>query len=42
MMPTVYEKNGKDIVAVRGNIDSEDEEEIVINIDFETDGYLFE
>lgn len=42
MMPTIFEKNGKDIVAVRGNIVSEDEEEIVVNIDVETGGYLFE
>lgn len=42
MMPTVFDKNGKDIVAVRGNIDSEDEEEIFVNIDVETGGYLFE
>lgn len=42
MMPTVFDKNGKDIVAVRRNIDFEDEEEIVVNIDVETGGYLFE
>ena len=40
-MPTVFDKNGTDIVAVRGNMESEDEEEIVVNIDVETGGYLF-
>lgn len=42
MMPTVFDKDGTDIVAVRGNIKSEDEQEIVVNIYVETGGYLFE
>lgn len=42
IMPTVFDKNGTDIIAVRGYVDSEDEEEIVVNIDVETGGYLFE
>ena len=42
MMPTIFDKDGTDIVAVRGYVDSEDEEEIVVNIDVETSGYLFE
>lgn len=42
MMPTVFDKDGTDIVAVRGYVDSEDEEEIVVNIGVETGGYLFE
>lgn len=42
VMPTVFDKNGTDIVSVRGSIYSEDEDEIVINIDVESGGYLFE
>lgn len=42
LMPTVFDKNGTDIVAVRGNKESEDEEEIIVNIDVEAGGYLFE
>ena len=41
-MPTVYDRNGTDIVAVRGYIVSDTPEEIVVNIDIETGGYLFE
>jgi hypothetical protein len=42
MMPTVFDKNGMNIVAVRGYLDSEDEDEIAVNIEVETGGYLFE
>ena len=42
VMPTIYDKNGFDIVAVRGYVCSEDNNEIIINIDTETGGYLFE
>lgn len=42
IMPTIFDKNGSDIVVVRGIIDSEDSDEIVINVDVENGGYLFE
>ncbi|MFG6377552.1 MAG: hypothetical protein K1W19_04435 [Lachnospiraceae bacterium] len=42
MMPTIFDRNGTDIVAVRGIVSSEDNEEIIINIDVESGGYLFE
>ena len=42
IMPTIYDKDGKDIVAVRGYIVSDAPEEIVVNIDIEMGGYLFE
>ena len=42
IMPTIYDKEGVDIVAVRGYIVSDTPEEIVVNIDIETGGYLFE
>lgn len=42
IMPTIYEREGKDIIAVRGIIQSQNEDEIIINIDVETGGYLFE
>ena len=42
IMPTIYDKDGKDIVAVRGYIVSDVPEEIVVNIDIEMGGYLFE
>lgn len=41
IMPTIY-KDGKDIVAVRGYIVSDAPDEIVVNIDIEMGGYLFE
>lgn len=41
MMPTIFDKNGTDIIVVRGIIYSEDSEEIVVNIDVESGGYLF-
>ena len=41
-MPTIYDKDGVDIVAVRGYIVSDTPEEIEVNIDIETGGYLFE
>lgn len=42
IMPTIYDKDGKGIVAVRGYIVSDAPEEIVVNIDIEMGGYLFE
>lgn len=42
MMPTIFDRNGTDIVVVRGIIESEDSDEIVINVDVENGGYLFE
>ena len=42
IMPTIYDKDGEDIVAVRGYIVSDAPEEKVVNIDIETGGYLFE
>lgn len=42
IMPTIYERNGKDIIAVRGIIESANKEEIIVNIDVEFGGYLFE
>ena len=38
----IYDKDGKDIVAVRGYIVSDAPDEIVVNIDIEMGGYLFE
>ena len=37
IMPTIYDKDGKDIVAVKGYIVSDAPEEIVVNIDIEMD-----
>ena len=42
IMPTIYDKDGEDIVAGRGYIVSDAPEEKVVNIDIETGGYLFE
>lgn len=42
IMPTVFDRYGTDIVAVRGTLFSEDDEEIVIFIDVEIGGYSFE
>lgn len=42
IMPTIYDKEGVDIVAVRGYIVSDTPEEIEVNIDIEMGGYLFE
>lgn len=42
VMPTVYERNGVDIVAVKGITVVESEDEIVVNIDNESGGYIFE
>ena len=42
IMPTIFQRKGTDIVAVRGYKTSEDECSIVINIDCESGGYLFE
>lgn len=42
IMPTIYEREGKDIIAVRGIIQSQNKDEIIINIDVESGGYLFE
>lgn len=42
IMPTVYDRNGSDKVAVRGYIVSNTSDEIEVCIDIETGGYLFE
>lgn len=42
LMPTIYDRNGTDIVAVRGYVISNTEDEIKICIDIESGGYLFE
>lgn len=42
LMPTVYDRNGSDIVAVRGYVISDTEDEIEVCIDIENGGYLFE
>lgn len=42
IMPTVYNRNGSDVVAVRGYIISDTADEIEICIDIENGGYLFE
>ncbi|MDE7233739.1 MAG: hypothetical protein K2N29_01625 [Ruminiclostridium sp.] len=42
IMPTVFDKDGSDIVAVRGYLFSEDDTDILVNIDVETGGYTFE
>lgn len=42
MMPTIYDRDGADIVAVRGCVMSVTPEEIEVNIDIEEGGYLFE
>lgn len=42
IMPTIYKKDGTDIVAVRGYKVSETEKDIEICIEIENGGYLFE
>lgn len=42
LMPTVYNRTGSDIVAVRGYVISDTEDEIEVCIDIENGGYLFE
>lgn len=42
IMPTIYERNGKDIIAISGYIISVNEESIEVCIDIESGGYLFE
>lgn len=42
LMPTIYNRNGSDIVAVRGYVVSDTADEIEVCIDIETGGYLFE
>lgn len=42
IMPSIFERNGDDIVAVRGELAMENEDEIVVNIDVEFGGYIFE
>lgn len=42
IMPTIYDREGADIVAVRGSVMSVTPEEIEVNIDIEMGGYLFE
>lgn len=40
IMPTIYQRNGSDVIAVRGTLVSESDDEIVVCID--NGGYLFE
>lgn len=40
--PTIYDKEVKDYVAVRGNIEKENDKEIIVNIDTNNGGYLLE
>ncbi|RKD28077.1 hypothetical protein [Lacrimispora algidixylanolytica] len=42
IMPSIFERDGDDIVAVRGELAIENEDEIVVNIDVEFGGYIFE
>lgn len=42
IMPTIYERNGFDSVAIRGCIVTTTSTYIEVNIDIETGGYLFE
>ncbi len=42
IMPTVYEREGTDIVSVRGKKQSEDDERIVVSLTGIGSGYLFE
>lgn len=42
IMHTTYEREGNDIIAVIGIIQSQNKDEIIINIDVESGGYLFE
>lgn len=42
IMPTVYKRDGVDIVAVRGYVISDTNDAIEIGIDIENGGYLFE
>ena len=42
IVPTIYDKDGSDSVIVTGIIDSQNENEIVVNIDILGGGYLVE
>lgn len=42
IMPTIYDKDGSDIIAIRGYITSETDKEINVCIDTNDGGYLFE
>ena len=42
VMPTVFCRNGKDIVAVRGMVKNEDSDSIEISLDAPGAGYLFQ
>ena len=42
IMPTIYERDGSDIIAIRGYIESETDVEINVCIDTIGGGYLFE
>lgn len=42
IMPTVFRRDGDDTVAVRGILASESDDEIIVSIDCETGGYIFE
>lgn len=42
IMPSIYQRDGDDIVSVKGTPVVEYEDEIVVNIDIEYGGYVFE
>lgn len=42
IMPTIYNRDGSDIIAIRGYIEFETNNEIIICIDTNDGGYLFE
>lgn len=42
IMPTIYDREGSDIIAIRGYVSSETDEEITVCIDTNNGGYLFE
>lgn len=42
LMPTVYDRDGSDIIAVRGYVTSNTIDEIEVCIDIENGGYLYE
>lgn len=42
IMPSIFERNGDDVIAVRGDLVMQNEAEIVVNINVEFGGYMFE
>ena len=42
IMLTIYDRDGSDIIAIRGYIESETDNEIIVCIDTNGGGYLFE